>query len=202
MCADGMTEARVIASNKFAVDCLLANINMSVLFLYLLFVSTSPPFFLCGHVLTTYQNEIHAKIATFHPRKHYGVSNAVSSADPSSATEPSQQEIPMTAPKRFSQRVTSFIGQRFPHRMVDTAPTDSFQQTFERKEYDDGMVLDLHNGSFDRYDSKTFIRPMSPVSVDAPPLVDTVPLKHVTPWPRPPPEQSDWLRRSPDRRNY
>jgi hypothetical protein len=43
MCADGMTEARVIASNKFAVDCLLANINMSVLFLYLLFVSSSPP---------------------------------------------------------------------------------------------------------------------------------------------------------------
>jgi hypothetical protein len=45
MCADGMTEARVIASNKFAVDCLLANINMSVLFLYLLFVRSSrPPF--------------------------------------------------------------------------------------------------------------------------------------------------------------
>lgn len=116
--------------------------------------------------------------------------------------EPSQQEIPMTVPKRFSQRVSGFIGQQFQHRMVDTAPTDSFQQTFDRKEYDGGMMLDFHNSNFEKYDSKTFVRPMSPVSVDPPPLGDAVPLTHVTSWPRSSPEQSDWLRRSPDRRNY
>ncbi|KAI8096667.1 uncharacterized protein BX664DRAFT_324567 [Halteromyces radiatus] len=273
MCIDGMTDAKVIATNKFAVDCILANINITVLFLYILF------------------------IAVFHPRKLYGMSNSVtnpSSGQPSNnfnsksinmdtkdtsmdmeETTTAMASAPVRARhdrigshKRFSQRVTSFIGQKFQQRMMD-APTDSFQQTFEKNEYHlDNMSNDIitnpptlsssnttaPSSSVSQrargyYESKTFMRPMSPVSVDYPsPSMtgDTVPLT-IPPSPQHPPspygsssfllqqqryplstphdrhhqrrasndsvldlpssppqtlEQSDWLRRSPDRRNH
>ena len=39
LCADGLTEEKVINTNKFACDLLIANVNMGIIFLWLLFVS-------------------------------------------------------------------------------------------------------------------------------------------------------------------
>lgn len=40
LCADGLTEGKTINTNKFACDLLIANVNMCVIVLWLLFVSS------------------------------------------------------------------------------------------------------------------------------------------------------------------
>ncbi|KAI8340590.1 hypothetical protein BC941DRAFT_348402 [Chlamydoabsidia padenii] len=167
MCVDGMTEAKTIASNKFATDCLFANINICNLFLYILF------------------------IATFHPRKHYAVSKAVSSINAKIDDNPPMKKMTSTADS--------------------VKPTSSLSKRFNSEAMIMHDIKDVHR-------SKTFIRPMIPISVDYPPsdVADTMPLTTPSPppstqwYPQPhaestdrppsPSEQSDWLRRSPNRR--
>ncbi|CAO3575932.1 unnamed protein product [Absidia cylindrospora] len=261
MCIDGMTETKVIATSKFAIDCILANINITCLFLYILF------------------------IAVFHPRKLYGTSNAVTNPS-SNDDQPDNKNIEtkesfslppsrerMSTHKRLSERVTSFIGQKFQHRMMD-APTTSFQQTFQNVDNDpDTMMMKMmardsatttttttttdkltspptttslsstplsfrhHHIDDDRHVNKTFMRPMSPISMDYRSssiiMGDTEPLTAAPPFAPSPSsylhqqqqhyqqssygfdigqhqyihnddsnDHSDWLRRSPERRNH
>ncbi|KAI8070326.1 hypothetical protein BC940DRAFT_295824 [Gongronella butleri] len=181
-CIDGVTY-QVIAQNKFASDCVLANININALILYILF------------------------IAVFHPLKSFvgvstmdGSSMGASKEDPRSQTHAysmsantrqmhtvQQTEAKESAYKRFSRRVSTYIGDRFQggHRMVDV-PTTSFHQTFERGPLSPTTTntpsmtqpsSSAGSGAPLRHESKTFLRPMSPMSVDYPAsLSDTVPL--------------------------
>lgn len=212
------------------------------------------------------------KIAVFHPRQLYSAkneaktpssnndlqpnnkNNIVIEAKESFSLPPSREKA--SAHKRLSQRVTSFIGQKFHHRIMD-APTTSFQQTFNNAH--DTMMMNtmvvrdsatttttrspatlsspsstplyFHHGYDSRHGSnKTLMRPMSPVSVDFPSsaiIGDTEPLTaapsylnqqhqrhhpyhsdHPQHYTEPTnddaytQDHSDWLRRSPERRNH
>ncbi|ORX62659.1 hypothetical protein DM01DRAFT_1403121 [Hesseltinella vesiculosa] len=177
-CIDGMLDGP-IAQNKFASDVILVNVNITALSLYVLFIAIFHPLktFLGGYAV----NET-------------GTSGGVKSGDMRSNTNAymnSHTQPPMefkntgASPyKRFSQRVTSFIGDRFQNgnRMMDV-PTNSFQQTFDQTQPRPSRSPFPTNPSKPsasqtlRHESKTFLRPMSPVSVDYPPSQsDTVPL--------------------------
>ncbi|CAO3608073.1 unnamed protein product [Cunninghamella blakesleeana] len=252
-CFDGLVGKNQIAPNRFANDCLLANGNIMALCLYILFISV------------------------FHPRRQFsphvvGTSQGNNTNDPSTFQSYQKKEMSLTPATthqqdinkpdhfhhRFSQRVTSFIGQKFnPHgpskneddkHIVNMAPTESFQQTFNDsgiKSSSSSMIKHHHHQPFSPTSDKPFMRPMSPMSVDYPPssLNDTIPLTETStidhhPPHSPPPHhhqqytpfyvssplpdtpdqynqyqdplspteasdlhQSEWLRRSPDRRN-
>lgn len=45
LCIDGLTDAQVIAHNKFASDVIISNANICAIFYYILFVSPSPQLF-------------------------------------------------------------------------------------------------------------------------------------------------------------
>ncbi|KAI9300315.1 hypothetical protein BJ944DRAFT_275757, partial [Cunninghamella echinulata] len=164
-------------------------------------------------------------ISVFHPRRQYSPhvtgSSQGNNTNNQSLYQSQKKEISLTpiesnnpsntttnpsAYNRFSQRVTSFIGQKINYNsasnkhIIDQAPTESFQQTFHNPQHHDYRIdssiqssssFTLKNNNYnlpkssEEYSrnnnnggSKPFLRPMSPVSVDYPPstMTDTIPL--------------------------
>ncbi|CDS13934.1 hypothetical protein LRAMOSA06107 [Lichtheimia ramosa] len=87
LCADGLTEGKTINTNKFACDLLIANVNMCVIVLWLLFISI------------------------FHPRRNLSTpqNSAISRSGQESEFQ-SKNDVELTQNSRpLSQRITNFI---------------------------------------------------------------------------------------------
>ncbi|KAI8070325.1 hypothetical protein BC940DRAFT_295820 [Gongronella butleri] len=68
MCIDGLTEAKTIAMNKFATDCILANINFMALALYILLIWVFHPLqTFMGAPMTQGGTSSYAKPSTYDP---------------------------------------------------------------------------------------------------------------------------------------
>ncbi|KAI9484325.1 hypothetical protein BDB00DRAFT_775122 [Zychaea mexicana] len=75
LCADGLTTNMTINSNKFAIDLLIANTNMCVIFLWLSFISIFHPRKAAGNKVNTSQNSTHDPEESTNPRLNKFIMN-------------------------------------------------------------------------------------------------------------------------------
>ncbi|KAI8384455.1 uncharacterized protein BYT42DRAFT_261655 [Radiomyces spectabilis] len=177
MCVDGLTPAKVISQNKFASDVLIANANMCVVFLWLLF------------------------ICIFHPRRQYATNVAIStrSDSESQSIQPSkgsemlgEVHHPHQQQQRYSGRITNFIASNDMHQRKQPTMTSGPGETLYPK-----TVVDTATPA-------GFMRPMSPVAVDYPQSLytDTSPLTDSSAGrPFSPPSSSTSFQAKPAERN-
>ncbi|KAG2223706.1 hypothetical protein INT45_007284 [Circinella minor] len=163
LCADGLTEEKVINTNKFACDLLIANVNMGVIFLWLLFISIFHP----RRNLTSPQNSTITKSAQESDFQH------------------SKNDMEMTAPpsttnntRPLSQRITNFMHgyggnkqNNSPANGMNNSqpplPAQYGSEKYQQPSSPEAANSDSHNGS------GVFMRAMSPVNVDYPGSVGT-----------------------------
>ncbi|KAI9488414.1 hypothetical protein BDB00DRAFT_848328 [Zychaea mexicana] len=167
LCADGLTESMTINTNKFACDLLIANVNMGIVFLWLLFISI------------------------FHPRRSATSpqNTTASRSGQESEFQHSKNDMEMTTAatttnnsRPLSQRITNFISNRGGDNMNNSQPplpaqygSEKYQQptspdggaTFASDPHHYQNHAEANNGS------GVFMRAMSPINVDYPPSIGT-----------------------------
>ncbi|KAI9257987.1 hypothetical protein BDA99DRAFT_514937 [Phascolomyces articulosus] len=159
LCADGLTEDKVINTNKFACDLLIANVNMGVIFLWLLFISI------------------------FHPRRNLTSpqNSAISKSGQESEFQHSKNDMEMTTaatttnPSRpLSQRITNFLHNNNNNGMNNSQPPLPAQYGSEKYQQPTSPDRSTPNttGGGDS-NNGVFMRAMSPVNVDYPGSVGT-----------------------------
>ncbi|KAI9270501.1 hypothetical protein BDA99DRAFT_501954 [Phascolomyces articulosus] len=104
LCADGLTEAMTINSNKLAIDLLIANTNMCIIFLWLSFISIFHPRKVQGNQENTSQNsQTHDPEESTNPRLNKFIMNDTTKQY-NNTTSPRFGPAPLNIPATISSQ--------------------------------------------------------------------------------------------------
>ncbi|KAI8137075.1 hypothetical protein BJV82DRAFT_367682 [Fennellomyces sp. T-0311] len=144
LCADGLTEGMAINTNKFACDLLIANVNMCIVLLWLLFISI------------------------FHPRRNMTspTTTSHSKSGQESGFQQSKNDMEMTTTAATTTNNSRPLSQRITNFMSGNGNNSQPPQQYGSEKYQQPSSPDQQNGG-------VFMRAMSPVNVDYPPSIGT-----------------------------